>query len=63
QMSISQVVTAGQVGAGIQVHMQAAGVWIDDVDVTITPIPEPATLGLFGLIGGSMLWIRKRFTI
>jgi len=26
-------------------------------------VPEPATLGLFGLIGGGMLWIRKRFTI
>jgi len=26
-------------------------------------IPEPATLSLFGLIGGGMLWIRKRFTI
>lgn len=25
-----------------------------------TVIPEPATLGLFGLIGGGLLWIRKR---
>ncbi|RKX44705.1 MAG: hypothetical protein DRP64_05990 [Verrucomicrobia bacterium] len=23
-------------------------------------IPEPASLGLFGLIGGRLLWIRKR---
>jgi len=29
-------------------------------DVTITVIPEPATLGLFALVGGGMLWIRKR---
>ncbi len=28
-----------------------------------TVIPEPATLGLFGLIGGGMLWIRKRSMI
>ncbi|MEN8254566.1 MAG: PEP-CTERM sorting domain-containing protein [Verrucomicrobiota bacterium] len=26
-------------------------------------VPEPATLGLFGLIGGGMLWVRKRFMI
>lgn len=26
-------------------------------------VPEPATLGMFALIGGGMLWIRKRFTI
>ncbi|RKX46500.1 MAG: hypothetical protein DRP64_03115 [Verrucomicrobia bacterium] len=28
-----------------------------------TVIPEPATLGLFALLGGGMLWIRKRFMI
>ncbi len=28
-----------------------------------TVIPEPATMGLFALIGGGMLWIRKRFMI
>ena len=26
-------------------------------------IPEPATFGLVALLGGGMLWIRKRFTI
>jgi len=28
-----------------------------------TVIPEPATMGLFALLGGGMLWIRKRFMI
>jgi len=28
-----------------------------------TVIPEPATMGLFALAGGGMLWIRKRFMI
>jgi len=26
-------------------------------------IPEPATLGLFALVGGGMMWMRKRFMI
>ncbi|RKX45869.1 MAG: hypothetical protein DRP64_04065 [Verrucomicrobia bacterium] len=29
----------------------------------MTVIPEPATLGLFALVGGGMLWFRKRFSI
>jgi len=31
-------------------------------NLLIETIPEPATLGLFALIGGGMLWIRKRMT-
>jgi len=31
-------------------------------DIQIEVIPEPATLGLFALIGGGMIWIRKRMT-
>ncbi len=34
------------------------GVFRDDL--LIETIPEPATLSLFALIGGGMLWIRKR---
>lgn len=29
-------------------------------DVSITAIPEPATFGLFGILGGGLLWVRKR---
>ena len=31
-------------------------------DLMIETIPEPATLGLMALLGGGMLWIRKRFS-
>lgn len=31
-------------------------------NVTIETIPEPATLGLFALLGGGILWCRKRFS-
>ncbi|MEN8255744.1 MAG: PEP-CTERM sorting domain-containing protein [Verrucomicrobiota bacterium] len=32
-------------------------------DITISSIPEPATLSLVGLLGGGLLWLRKRFMI
>ena len=32
-------------------------------NVMIETIPEPATLGLMALLGGGILWIRKRFSI
>jgi hypothetical protein len=32
-------------------------------DVSITAIPEPATLGMVAMLGGGILWIRKRFMI
>ncbi len=32
-------------------------------NLTVDVIPEPATLGLFAMVGGGMLWMRKRFTI
>ena len=32
-------------------------------DSTISVIPEPATFGMMALIGGGMVWIRKRFMI
>ena len=43
-----------------------AGAWDQMVHidaVSIVAIPEPATLGLFALLGGAMFWIRKRSTI
>ncbi|MEN8254445.1 MAG: PEP-CTERM sorting domain-containing protein [Verrucomicrobiota bacterium] len=36
---------------------------INPGQTTLYAIPEPATLGLVGLMGGGLLWIRKRFTI
>jgi len=43
----------------------AAGFAWDEVTnpgyTTITAIPEPATLSMVALLGGGMLWIRKRF--
>lgn len=32
-------------------------------DVSLTVIPEPATMGLVGVFGGAVLFIRRRFTI
>jgi len=53
---------AGFDGSQIQIFLQGAGgTYVDNVD--LVAVPEPATLGLFGLLGGGMLWIRKRFTI
>ncbi len=36
-----------------------SGVWMDNAEL----VPEPATMGLFGLMGGGLLWVRKRFKI
>jgi hypothetical protein len=44
------------------IFMGAAGNGSYFDDLTVTVIPEPATLGLVALLGGGMLWIRKRFT-
>ncbi len=32
-------------------------------NLSVDVVPEPATLGLFALLGGGMVWVRKRFTI
>jgi len=36
-----------------------SGVWMDNAEL----VPEPATMGLFGLMGGAMLWARRRFRV
>ncbi len=35
---------------------------LDNVNITTT-IPEPATFGLVGAVGGAMLFIRRKFTV
>jgi len=57
-------------GWGVYVNDNAWGsdVKIQNLDATalaVVPyvIPEPATLGLFAMVGGGMLWMRKRFMI
>lgn len=49
-------VQAVNAGESIQREWVAESGWTE-----FTVIPEPATLGLFGLIGGGLLWFRKRF--
>ncbi|MDF7827034.1 PEP-CTERM sorting domain-containing protein, partial [Pontiellaceae bacterium B12227] len=39
----------------------ASGVWYDDMSVTT--IPEPATIGLIGLFGGGLIFIRRTFML
>lgn len=36
---------------------------VTDIEITVTAIPEPATLGLIAIFGGSVLFIRRRFII
>jgi len=40
-----------------------SGLTGDDLVVDGTVIPEPATMGLFGLAAAGMLWFRKRFSM
>ena len=74
----SEVVTDGHLGwtqkdvsftataTSHTLRFRNAGAWdtmmfVDDV--SITAIPEPATLGTIALVGGGILWIRKRLMI
>ncbi len=51
---------AGFDGSQIQVYLQGSGgSFVDNVAL----VPEPATLGMVALLGGGILWIRKRFMI
>jgi len=44
--------------ANIQMDTTTFGGW-----TTVTAIPEPATFSLVAMLGGGLLWIRKRLTI
>ncbi len=39
---------------------ESISVFYNGAETEYTVIPEPATLGLVGILGGAMLWIRKR---
>ena len=47
---------------GEALNASVQNVIVDNLQVT-TAIPEPATMGLFGLVGGAALFIRRRFSI
>ncbi len=51
-------ITAPGAGESIVANYDAGNNWTE-----FTVIPEPATLSMVALMGGGMLWIRKRFTI
>ncbi|RKX46911.1 MAG: hypothetical protein DRP64_02535 [Verrucomicrobia bacterium] len=51
----------GYITSGHITGASLSDVYFDGTDTYV--IPEPATLGLFALIGGGMVWIRKRLMI
>jgi len=60
--------TGGSVG-GIQIstdnggYTSAGGIFLDNITVDVTTIPEPATLGMIALFGAGTIFIRRRFMI
>ncbi|VGO15662.1 hypothetical protein PDESU_04247 [Pontiella desulfatans] len=63
-----ELLDTGFVSAGdaLRLHINAASDsdsinWIDNVSMTV--IPEPATLGLVVAMGGSLLWVRRVFMV
>lgn len=63
QYSVIYTADADDVGQNIGISLWGdAGTFVDDVTLSYV-IPEPATLGLFGIIGASMLFIRRKFAL
>ena len=64
-------VGAGAAVGGIQIrqpigvggYTSAGGIFLDNITVDVTAIPEPATLGLVAAFGAGVLFIRKRFMV
>lgn len=60
---------AGATVGGIQIstdnggYTSAGGIFIDNLTVDVSTVPEPATLSLIVIFSGALLFIRKRFTI
>lgn len=60
--------TGGAVG-GIQIstdnggYTSGGGIFLDNITVDVSTIPEPAALGLVALFGAGILFIRRRFII
>jgi hypothetical protein len=48
---------------GVGGYTSAGGIFLDNISVDVTAIPEPATLGLVAAFGAGVLFIRKRFMI
>lgn len=44
-------------------YTSAGGIFLDNIVVDVTAIPEPATFGLIGSFGAFILFIRRRFMI
>jgi len=51
-------IVASGAGESIEYNYDPGNDWTE-----FTVVPEPATLSMVALLGGGMLWIRKRFTI
>ena len=44
-------------------YTSGGGIFLDNITVDVSTLPEPATLGLVGAFGGVILFIRRRFMI
>ena len=63
EFTVSYTATVADAGDHVGFGMAGTtGLYVDDMS-DITVIPEPATFGLFGIIGASMLAIRRKLMI
>lgn len=59
----------GRALGGIQIstdngaYTSGGGIFLDNISVDVSPIPEPATLGLLGVVSAAAFFIRRRFLI